>query len=261
MLNKEITDSLYKTLEKLGLSEHEQKLYVLSLSLGSQPVAKLAEHLGIPRPNVYKVIQALEKRGLAQFSEKQGYNRQFMVESPSKISELLRSHESELQTTDKNLTAILPDLLSAHRQGDLPTKVKILHKREDLLLAFEQIFDEALDEIKYLGSSRDLNAFVTHARLEKQIKKRFARGIKTKLLVFSDEDAKKLWERDAGELRETRFLEEFKPFVTGFYLFANKVIIWQPKAPLAVLIEDEYIVAMLSSIYQVLWKNGKQRDT
>lgn len=58
-------------------------------------------------------------------------------------------------------------------------------------------------------------------------------------------------------MRTTRFFHGKIPFVTGFMLYANKVIIWQPKAPLAVLIEDEYIVEMLRSIFETLWSGSK----
>jgi hypothetical protein len=58
-------------------------------------------------------------------------------------------------------------------------------------------------------------------------------------------------------MRETRILQGGAPFATSFQLFANKVLIWQPKAPLAVLIEDEYIVQMLRSIFYLLWGKSK----
>ena len=57
-------------------------------------------------------------------------------------------------------------------------------------------------------------------------------------------------------MRETRVLKTAQPFVTLFQLYANKALIWQPKAPLAILIEDEYIVQMLRSVFDVLWKQS-----
>lgn len=256
-IDKEIADSLYKTLAKLGLSVHEQKLYVLSLSLGPSPVAKLAEHMSISRPNIYKIIQGLEKHGLAVFSEKQGYSKRFIVESPSKIAELMRVKRDTIASADKDLTNILPDIMALHKQGDLPTKVKIVQKKDDFITVFEQVFEEAEKEIAYLGSSKDLNVFVSHDRLQKQIRRRIRRGVRSKLLVFEDEDAIAFKKRDNEELRETRFLINFQPFVTGFYIFANKVLLLQPKTPLAVLIEDEYFVAMLRSLYSALWATAQ----
>jgi hypothetical protein len=72
-------------------------------------------------------------------------------------------------------------------------------------------------------------------------------------LLLPGEDAETLKETDAEEMRTTKLLTA-APFVTSFMLYANKVIIWQPKAPLIVLIEDEHIVQMLSSLFDVLWK-------
>ena len=69
-------------------------------------------------------------------------------------------------------------------------------------------------------------------------------------------DAETLKASDAKEMRETRILKGLAPFAPIFQLYANKVIIWQPKAPLAMLIEDEYITQMLRSIFNALWEKA-----
>ena len=84
--------------------------------------------------------------------------------------------------------------------------------------------------------------------------KRKKRGIWIKALILPDETTKKVKELDKEYLRETRILKDMTPFVTSFQLFANKVIIWQPKAPVAILIEDQYVIAMLKSIFDKLWE-------
>jgi hypothetical protein len=62
---------------------------------------------------------------------------------------------------------------------------------------------------------------------------------------------------DTEHLREIRIIKDLDPFVTGFQLYANKAFIWQPTGSLAVLIEDEYIVAMLRSVFNALWESAK----
>ena len=254
---KEITESLYSILTEIGLTELEIKLYTLSLSFGPSLVSKLSTHLRIPRPNVYKVIEGLEKHGLAQFSERKGYNRRFIVESPSKIIELLRSKQKQLEEYDRQIMPLMPDLLASYKQGEMAPKVRIIADRGQLAIAFTQIFEEAKGEILFMGSTKDLDDLVTFASLKKHIKRRVSRGVKAKVLVFHDEDAETLQERDRQELRETRFIKNLKSFSPSFYLFANKVIIWQPKAPLAILIEDEYITEMQRNIFERLWEDSK----
>lgn len=252
-MKKEIIDKLYKTLQEIGLTEHEQKLYVFSLINGPCTISELAKKIGVSRPNVYKIIAGLEKHKLANFSQNKGHIKNFMVESPSVVTELLENKKRRIKEKSASFENILPDIMAAHKQGSLPAKVKIIIKKEDILNVFEQVFDEAKDEILFFGSSQDLNIFMSYNRVEKQIRKRIRRGIKTKMLVFKDPNAIEFKRRDANEARKTRFLEGFEPFSTSFYLFSNKAVIWQPKTPAAILIEDEYIVAMLRSIYNVLW--------
>ena len=252
-----ILNPLYKILLELGLTDLEVQLYMLSLSLGPSLVARLSGHLKISRPNIYKVIAGLEKHGLAHFSEKKSYGKRFMVESPSKVVELLRERQRQLHTYDQQIIPLMPELLATYKQGELPTKVHVISDRDRLMLAFAQVFEEAKDDISFMGSTDDLDELVTFARLEKHIEQRVVRGVKARVLVFPGHDATLLKTRDVQELRETRFIRGVQPFVTSFYLFANKVIIWQPKAPLAVLIEDKYIVDMQKSIFEKIWGDSK----
>lgn len=73
--NKEI----YTSLKELGLTALEINLYTISLELGPTSITELSKHLNISRPNVYKVIDGLHKKGLASFYGKEKYARNFMV--------------------------------------------------------------------------------------------------------------------------------------------------------------------------------------
>lgn len=252
----EIIDPLHKILKELGLTDLEIKLYTLSLSVGPSLVSKLSEHLGISRPNIYKIIKGLEKHGLTRFSNKKGYNRRFIVDSPSKIIELLRNKQRQLKIYDEQITPLIPNLLAIYKQGEASSKIRIEEDRAQLTIIFAKIFEEAKDEILFMGSTKDLDELVTFTRLQKHIKHRVSRGIKARILVFHDEDAEILKKDDQEELRETRFIKNLKPFSPSFYLFANKVILWQPKAPLAIIIEDEYISEMKKNIFENIWDNS-----
>lgn len=76
-------------------------------------------------------------------------------------------------------------------------------------------------------------------------------------LLLQSEDAQTLKANDAAELRQTRILSVANPFASSFQLFAKRIILWQPKAPLAVLIEDEYLAAMFKEIFEKLWEGSK----
>lgn len=245
------------SLERLGVVGQERELYLLSLQLGPTSVANLATHLSVSRPQAYKLIADLESHGLATFSTHKKFSRTFMVESPSKIQELLRKHNETLAQTSQRLAWALPDLLTKYQQGDLPSSVRLFQGRDQFLKLFFQINEEAKDESCFLGSAQDFIAFISWAEERRWIADRVARNQRIRCLLFESEDTKTLEKSNEVELRDIRYLKGAKPFITGFQLFANKVILWQPKAPLAVLIEDAYFVEMLQSLFEKLWEEAK----
>jgi len=256
LLDSEMKQNLYTSLRELGTTESAANLYVTSLTLGPSPIAALAEHLAIPRPNVYKLITALESHGLAKFSERKRYTRTFVVEPPTTLLEKLRQRREAMADLDHTMVAHMPDLLALYHQGETPTKIRLIEGREQFLKVFYQILDETKDTSQFFGSAADFIGFISWDEENKWIKTRLRKNITIQALLLPSTDADALKLKDAEELRETRVLRAPLPFVTSFQLFANKVLIWQPKAPLAVLVEDEYIVQMLRSIFTMLWSQS-----
>jgi sugar-specific transcriptional regulator TrmB len=253
----DIQKSLYTPLKQLGLSEHEITLYCLSLFMGPVPITKLAETMNIPRPNVYKLIEGLEQHKLANFQYQKRRKKTFMVEPPTVIIELIRKKRETLNELDRSVVGLIPDLLALYRQGELPTSIKILEGKAE----FEKAFDESLDVTKdiseFFGSTEDFITFITWEHEQGWIQKRVKKNLFIKVLSLPSKTAEALKSKDKLELRETRLLKMAAPFETSFQLFANKVIIWQPHAPLAILIEDEYIAKMLRSVFYALWEISK----
>ena len=250
----ETKENLLAPLEELGLSTQEVDLYTLSLAMGPASINELAKTLHIARPNMYKVIRSLEKHGLANFSEKKKYSRNFLVASPAIVLEKLREKKERADAIDRSLSIAMPNLLSLFQQGDMPAKVKVIQGKEGFLKIFWMILDEAQGEMRFMGSVKDFIGFISWNEEREWIRERLKRNILMKCLVFASEDAGTLKKRDQEELRETRILEGIIPFTTSFQIFANKIVFWQPKASLAILIEDEYLVAMLKNIFDHLWE-------
>jgi len=246
--------ALYKALEELGLSAHERDLYALSISLGPTGIATLAEHLGMPRPNVYKVIAGLERKGLAVFSEKVGYQKTFSVESPSVVVEKLRAHRETLEKTTQDFLGELPGFIAQYRQGEMPAKFRIIQGEKQFWNAYLSVFEEAQGQLAFFGSVQDFFTFITKERWSERIGRRVSLELRVRALVLPSAQAEEMKSRDKRELRETRIYKGKKSFRTSFHLFGNKVIFWQPKTPIALLIEDEYIVAMIQDMFEVLWE-------
>jgi len=255
---KEVKESIYTSLKELGLNDLEIELYTISLTVGPSPITEIAKYLNISRPNVYKVIKELENHGLARFSKKNKYSRDFMVESPTVVLDKIRNKKESISNLDHQIVANLPDLLTLYQQGDKTTNIKILQGEDQYLKALDLLIEEANKEISFFGSAKDFLNFFESSHIQNVWqKRRIKRGIFNRTLIIEDEKAQQIKSESTEQLRETRILKTPMLFITSFQLFGNKMIIWQPKVPLAILIEDQYIVAMFQSMFNVLWENSK----
>lgn len=256
--SSEVKEKLYSSLGELGLTESETNLYITSLSLGPSAISLIAKQLGIPRPNVYKLIAGLEKSGLAKFSERKRYAHTFIVEPPTVVLEKLRQKRETVADLDHTLVGMMPDLLAHYHQGETLTKIRIFNGKEQWLEVFFKVLEESNKNISFFGSADAFIQLISWQEENRWIKKRVAKSIHIDCLLVPGDDATTLQESDTEEMRTTRFFNGKMPFITGFMLYANKIIIWQPKAPLVLLIEDEYIVQMLQSIFNEMWQTADQ---
>ncbi|MFA5993974.1 MAG: helix-turn-helix domain-containing protein [Parcubacteria group bacterium] len=254
---KNIYQSLYTPLKELGLSDLEANAYMVSLKLGPSTISEIAKNLHIARPNVYKVIQELEGKGLAKLSAKKSYARNFVVESPTVVLDMFRQKKKEDQFKESELAMAMPDLLANYQQGLMPSKVKVFQGKEDFKKIFFNILEEADRKIWFCGSAQDFIGFVSWSDEKRWIKQRMKKNIFINSLLLPSDEAHSLQKTDADELREIRIMKGFYPFSTSFQLFANKVIFWQPLAPLAIVIEDKYLVEMMESIVDKLWEEAQ----
>ena len=249
-------EEIYEALSKLDVDTKAAQLYVASLQNGPMPVSELADLLEMNRPNVYKLIHELEDVGLANFSDRKGYAKKFMVESPSVLLDKVKEKHNDTEQTIEKVEKALPTLLGKYQQGELPSKIQVFEGDAQFTKMFEMVLRESDKRNEFLGSAQDFIDLVGWKKENWFIEERIERGIFMRSLLLPSVDSNTLAGRDEDQMRETRIMEGADPFPTSFHLFGDKVIIWQPKAPLGILIEDEYIVAMLRSVFEQLWEQA-----
>lgn len=246
---------IYTSLKELGLTDHEANLYSISLKLGPSSIVTLAESLQISRPNVYKVIKSLEDHGLAKFSDKEKFSRDFMVEPPTVLLDKIRDKKRNLAEIDQNLTLNLPELLAMYHQGNSDSKIKIYKGKSDYINIFRQSLEEENKEILFFGSSKDFIQFISWDVENKWIEDRVKKGIYIKVLSVPSDFSDKLVKNDEKELRKTKILET-RDFSSSFMLFGDKIVFWQPKAPLAIMIQDQFIYEMMKVMFEKAWEQA-----
>ncbi len=252
----EIKEKLRPLLQELGLKEGEIDLYTHSLALGPVSVAVLAEQLSISPPNVYKLIAQLEAHGLVQFSKRKRYARTFSVESPSVLRSKLEQKRREIGEIAHQFNQVLPDLLANYHQGDTPTKIRVLDQMDQVREAFRRVYDDG-EEIFVFGDMDYYVKAVGEEEYYKSAAERVERGIRAKALLFDGTISRWMRTRPPSEQREVRILKDAEPFTASFQASTRTAFIMQPHVPLVLLIEDQFIVQMLRSVFLILWKRAE----
>ena len=89
-------------LQKLGLQEHEAKVYLACLELGHASVTQISKTAGLNRTTGYDVLERLTKYGIV--SRTGVKKKTYIVESPAKLKMFLkdkkRVYEKRIQMLD-----------------------------------------------------------------------------------------------------------------------------------------------------------------
>src|SRR4051812_25054594 len=83
-----MNDELIASIEDLGLSQKEARVYLANLMLGPATVQKIADQSGIKRVTTYVILESLNNLGLVSQSTK-GKKTYFVAEEPSHLRRLL----------------------------------------------------------------------------------------------------------------------------------------------------------------------------
>lgn len=252
-------EELIATLNKIGVSAAAVTLYKNILENSSSNFSDLARKQHISRPLLYRLIAELEEADLLSFNKSVGGNNRLQLHAPTAVLQKIRAQKKEIEGVEKSFVNILPELMDQFQQGSQPSKVKVLRGVDAFVQFLFSIADEENKSCEIFGSIKDFIEFISWETENKWLKKRVSKGIKMRALLLPCEECRFLQKKDKEQLRETRIHLTEDLFQTSFQLFANKTVFWQPVAHLAIVIEDQYITAMLRSMFYTLWDKAGQK--
>lgn len=239
-------------LRDLGVADLDIHLYLLLIKKGGQSVSSLSRQLKVERPTVYAAIERLQELSLIP-PHKTPYTRRVIAESPRRVLALLEQKRTSLAQQQQGIETVLPDLLAEFSARTPTTAFRVFEGKEQFLTIFEEVLQEAKDEILYFG---DAQSFINLEGLQYErawIKKRIQKNIFFKMLVFETAVTHDFKKDDERERRETRFLPSAHTFTSSFMVYGNKVLLWSPVAVRAIVIEDSTIAPMFVQLFANSW--------
>ncbi|MBS3123710.1 hypothetical protein J4437_03665 [Candidatus Woesearchaeota archaeon] len=231
-----------KTLEKLGFSPNEIKVYLTLNDHGSTKAGKISKLAKIDRSSCYNSLKLLLEKGLVSYVLV-GKVKWFQATGPKRLLEYVKEQEEEVQS-------ILPELQARHKIAKIEGQVRLFKGIKGVKSIFLDIIRTGKENVVF-GSEGQFTERMPEFALQFERMKKETR-IKTKLLFRKGRK-----ELDS-KTSEYRFLENVQesPAVTNIYGDKIAIIVWTDE-PEGIIIENAAAAKAYRSYFEVMWKVAK----
>lgn len=246
--------NLKESLELIGLSERESRLYIALLDVGPTTTSKLIRKTGIASSKIYDVLEKLAHKGLVTYVLVKS-KKEFHPTRPEKLFSIIEEKE-------KVIKDILPNLNNLYKKTSEEIIAEIYKGKEGAKVIFEDVLKQNKEWL-VLGASgkgeTTLPYYLPHfyKRLEKS-------KIKAQLLFVDTEETRK----QARELKKYKTISiKFLPnqinnlMVT--FIYGDKIVIIPITPtieiePIAILIKSKESAQSYKDYFNWLWKMAKK---
>ncbi len=242
------------SLEKVGLTKNDRKVYLALLELGSATVSDLVKKTALHRSYIYDILDKLIDIGLISFTVKNN-KKYFNSENPERILQVLKVKGQIIKESENEIKKILPELMRI--QGI------VIEKHEAKIFVGKEGIKNILEDI--LKVKKDFVVFGAEGKFKDIFKWYFdnwqARRVKLKLKHKIIYNAKLRENRPVKEqkLIEIKFLPDEYEFPATTIVYGNKVgiIIWNINS-IAFIIESSEVAKSFLNYFNLLWKIAKE---
>lgn len=232
-----------KTLEKIGLTSNEVKVYTALLELGPSLAGKITDKSKVNRRTVYDVLESLIDKGLISYMI-EANRKIFEAAHPNKLLEITRETEREVKN-------IIPNLI---------VKKNLSNKKQEAVMyrgkkGVKSIFEDILNYKQY-------DVFGSHGRFNQMLGpyfKLFQKRVKDKKIKCRLLVSRAIKNTEIVKHAETKYLKKDYDSPTSTILYGEKVVIitWSEE-PIALLIKDKEVYHSFKNYFGIMWKIAKK---
>jgi sugar-specific transcriptional regulator TrmB len=252
-------EEIEKTLEKIGLTGSEIKLYLALLKLGLSSKGKLISEAKTAPSKFYEVIEKLIDKGLCSTIIKNGV-KYFNAAPLSKVKDFLESKKKEIIEEEKEFEKIMPKLNSLINKTKEETKIEVFMGWKGMETAYTNYMLKAIknDEVLIIGAGIGKREDKLETFYSKYGNLALNKGVKIRAIF--NENAKeyvKRIENNIGIKYEKKFLFNNTPSEILIFKSLTAIII-KKEEPIVLLIEDKETSNSFKAYFNELWKIAKK---
>ncbi len=247
---------LEKTLEKIGLSEKEAKVYVALLELGQATVQQIAQKARVVRPTTYVILEKLMTSGLVS-TLAVGKKTMFVAEDPHELTNILEEQTHTIETRRRELTEVMNQFTAIYNAQKGKPIVRYFEGADGL---------QALDRYGHteLKPGSTIYTFMPIDLIEERFPARrsqsVAERVKLKVrsrVIYTHKNGPIASTTNAAELREAVYVprEQFPidATLTVYPGWCLKIYYFGQELPYGVLIESPEIARNFQLFFELAW--------
>ena len=235
--------NIEKTLENLGFSGNEIKVYLTLNDHGSMKAGRIAKLAHMDRSSCYNAIKMLLEKGLASYVLI-GKVKWFQATGPKRLLDYVKEQEEDVK-------AIVSDLDERHKRSKIEGQVRLFKGIKGVKAIFLDMIRTGKDNYVF-GSEGQFSEKMPEFALQfKRMKKE--KNMHTYMICRKDR--KELDVSSANHKYLPNVSES--PAVTNIYGDKIAILIWTDE-PEGIIIENAAAAKAYKSYFDFMWKNGKK---
>jgi len=244
-----------ESLEQLGLSSKEAKLYLAGLELGKAKASDLANYTGINRGTVYDIAKSLFRHGLMGTVQK-GRITYFIAHSPENFV-------GQMNEKIKKAQALLPEIEAVMRNKYHRPKLRFYEGIDGIKAIYKETLKCQSKQMLQFVSVRDVLDSVGKEFAMDYVVRRVRRHIDLRAinaLTGEIDDKKEGYSShtDPKLLRQSRIAPEGISFPSIMMVYDDNVaLISTKKENFGFIMESKEFAAMMGSLFEMLWQISK----
>lgn len=256
-------EQIIKSIEDLGLSQKESRVYLANLALGPATVQQIADRSGIKRVTTYVILESLANLGLASQTA-QGRKTYFNAEDPVALRRLLEKKEQEVKEQRESFNDLLPQLKTIRSLPKEAPGVRFYEGAEGIKSIMSSFY-EAHPETKETRGITNLdqlysffpefeNAGGNPTRVKAKVKSR---------VIYTTKKGPILKEHDKKMNRESRFVPLDKYPISGDWsMVGNHIVMlsFTGTRPIGVTINSEELAKGMMAFFDLAWESAKHHN-
>jgi len=251
------------SLQDIGLTSGENKVYMTLIKLGESKTGPLAKEADVSSSKVYKILDRLENKGLVGHVIK-GKVKYFSAMPPERIMDYIDEKEKLFNKQKELAKQLIPELLIAGNLASNKSQAAVYDGWKAVMNLFRSVIDELRSGDRYyvigakipdiVGGAKNADIavrsfFVNHHMRRSQKK------IKLFMLANTGVELNSNTKKNA----EIRYLPNYltSNIQILFYKDTAYIIIWTSH-PVAFLIKNEEAVKGFKKYFDTFWKIAKR---